>query len=509
VGLIESQNRKHPLVYGATTDDQGRFEIKQVDANTYTFFASHSGYLEQRYKAKGTNREDDGVALTLTANQQVTDVLFRLVRAGVITGKVVDDNGEAMMGVSVSVMHRPTEEEREEDGLRSRKSELTTVSVGETDDRGEYRVYGLKPGEYYVKAAETGQSMNRYGPMADGNDSWLLEFLGTQFAPLYYPGVLQMDQAQAITLRAGDEVQADFAMRHIKLVEVAGKVIAPDGSTPTRSYIHLEQLGVSDWGGELSGPVDSEGKFSIKGVPPGSYLVRASFSEKDQFYVTQQKIEVGDEKIDSLVLTFGTGAAIHGRVVTANGSPLPAGRINVHLQSTDEDSDGAFGHAVADKDGSFVVNGVVDGSYSLMSFGPAPGWFVKSAHLGNEDVFQDGIHVENSAAKGNLLIVISSDGAEIEGTITDKNTNEALPGVQVRARAEPSTDFNRVRLSESGTDQNGHFVLKYVPPGKYTVTAKIPASGGVSAVKSDPVVVTVGDREHRALDIKLEVPKPE
>src|SRR5215471_777302 len=62
VGLIESQNRKHPLVYGATTHDQGRFEIKQVDANTYTFFASHPGYLEQRYKAKGTNREDDGVA---------------------------------------------------------------------------------------------------------------------------------------------------------------------------------------------------------------------------------------------------------------------------------------------------------------------------------------------------------------------------------------------------------------------------------------------------------------
>jgi hypothetical protein len=78
--------------------------------------------------------------LSLVPTQEVTDVLFRLVRAGVITGKVVDDAGGPMFGVSVMVLHTPSEEEREEYGPRFKKVEMTTASVTQTDDRGEYRI---------------------------------------------------------------------------------------------------------------------------------------------------------------------------------------------------------------------------------------------------------------------------------------------------------------------------------------------------------------------------------
>jgi hypothetical protein len=78
------------------------------------------------------------------------------------------------------------------------------------------------------------------------------------------------------------------------------------------------------------------------------------------------------------------------------------------------------------------------------------------------------------------------------------------------ARADPPTQYNGFHLREASTDQNGHHILKDVPPGKFTVRAKIPSSGaGVPAVKSDPVAVTLGDREHRALDFKLTLPKSE
>jgi protocatechuate 3,4-dioxygenase beta subunit len=135
---------------------------------------------------------------------------------------------------------------------------------------------------------------------------------------------------------------------------------------------------------------------------------------------------------------------------------------------------------------------------------------VKSAHLGNDDVLQNGVQVEGGAAKGSLEIVVSSDGAQIEGTVSDSDKNQPLAGVQVKLRADPETDYNREHFRQAATDQNGHYVLRDLPPGKYKVSAKMASTGsGVPPIKSDPVAVSVGEREHRALDIKLTVPKGE
>jgi hypothetical protein len=63
------------------------------------------------------------------------------------------------------------------------------------------------------------------------------------------------------------------------------------------------------------------------------------------------------------------------------------------------------------------------------------GWFVKSARLGNEDAFQKGVQVEDGAAKGNLEIVVSNEGAQLEGTVTDSEKNEPLAAAQIRLRS--------------------------------------------------------------------------
>ena len=104
VGLVQADTRDHPQVYGDTTDNEGHFELKKVVAGRYRFFASHIAYLEQTYQARGTEHRR-GAMLSLIAGQEITDVLFRLVGAGVITGKVVDDTGEPMIRVNVTVLH--------------------------------------------------------------------------------------------------------------------------------------------------------------------------------------------------------------------------------------------------------------------------------------------------------------------------------------------------------------------------------------------------------------------
>src|SRR5271166_4177105 len=109
-------------------------------------------------------------------------------------------------------------------------------------------------------------------------------------------------------------------------------------------------------------------------------------------------------------------------------------------------------------------------------WGLEQGWFVKSAHVGSADVLQNGVQVENGAASGRLEIVISSAGAQVEGTVNDSDQNQPLTGVYIEATADPQTDYNRSRFCENVTDQNGHFVLKNVPPGKYKVSAKMPSA---------------------------------
>lgn len=509
VALIQANERRHPLVYATTTDNEGHFEIKQIESGRYEFFASHIGYLEQHYQAK-TADADEGTVLSLTSGQDVNDAMFRLIRAGVITGKVVDDTGEPMMNVSVSVLHKPSDEEREQEGPRAKKLEMTSVSTVATDDRGEYRIYGLKPGEYFVKAVETGEGVMFFGQAQDDLDAMVLRELGSQYAPVFYPGVLQMDQAQAVTLSAGEAAQADLAMRRMKMVEVAGRVIGPDGVPAVRAYVRLSQPGVADWGGELGGGTDSKGEFSIKGVAPGSYYINAGTRDKDKYYSARQKIEVGEARIEGLVLNLGGGATIHGRMRTASGAAPSVGRTMIRLQPSAEEGDSTSAGGEVSKDSSFELSGVADGGFALVVYGLEPGWFVKSAHLGNEDVLQNGVQVENGAAKGFLDIVISSDGAQIEGTITDSDKSQPLTGVQVKARVDPPSDYNYSRFRATTTDQNGHFVLKDIPPGKYKVSAKMPSSGGsTSAIKSDPVTINLDEREHRALDIKLKVPESE
>ena len=88
-----------------------------------------------------------------------------------------------MMGVNVSVLHKPSDEEMEDAGPRGKKRELIELSAVTTDDRGEYRAFGLKPGEYYIKATDMPDPPHILGPI-DAMDWTIQREVGSQNAPL-------------------------------------------------------------------------------------------------------------------------------------------------------------------------------------------------------------------------------------------------------------------------------------------------------------------------------------
>jgi hypothetical protein len=93
---------------------------------------------------------------TLKPGEKVSDILFRLVAAAVITGHVTNANGDPMQRIAVVALRRPSEEEMEDDDEPRRyKAQEQPVALAESDDRGQYRIFGLKPGEYFVRAEDT------------------------------------------------------------------------------------------------------------------------------------------------------------------------------------------------------------------------------------------------------------------------------------------------------------------------------------------------------------------
>ena len=123
----------------ATTDEQGAYEFRNVEHGTYTLQCSRNGYVRASYGQKGPNQPP--VRLTVRPGQELKDLDFHLIRGGVISGRVLDAEGEPLSRVQVQVLMRQYMRGQVRLVPRERHS---------TDDRGEYRIFDLPPGRYFV-----------------------------------------------------------------------------------------------------------------------------------------------------------------------------------------------------------------------------------------------------------------------------------------------------------------------------------------------------------------------
>src|SRR5262249_28573159 len=123
-------------------DGQGRFAMQGIVPGKYEFNAQHAGFIDASYGARRPGRQ--GLTLSLEAGQRVTAVVFRMTAQAVITGRIVDSDGDPVQGVSIPpLQYRYTRGKRE----------LSPLRFATTDDLGEYRLFGLAPGRYFLQAS--------------------------------------------------------------------------------------------------------------------------------------------------------------------------------------------------------------------------------------------------------------------------------------------------------------------------------------------------------------------
>jgi protocatechuate 3,4-dioxygenase beta subunit len=500
LALIPEHRTRESQVYAAASDSSGRFIIKDVPAGRYQFLATHTGYVDQYYQSRGA---DSGAILALQAGQEVKDILFRMTLAAVITGRVNDEDGEPIAFVQVVALRRPTEEELEDlKVVSSRSQETLPAGMAQTDDRGQYRIFGLRAGEYYIKAVDQYEPMFQMFQM--GHESVVREALGSQYAPVYYPGVTQIGQAETVLLSSGQEAQAEFAMRRIRTVDISGRVISVDGK-PADVYVSLEEFPTADYGVEHSTTADAKGEFKIKSVAPGSYLLHAqqhSFGADTNYHATQ-KIEVGADNIDSIMLALGRGVSFSGRVRISGTGTIRFEQMLLQLFSQDDQSERAWTRVK--KDGTFQFIDVPDGTFAFRIYGLEENWYLKSVRLGADDLLAKGLDVEKGESSGRIQVVVSNNGAELGGSVTQDE--KPVIGARIRLTPDPETRFNRFRSHTAFTDQSGRFSIVGLAPGQYRVIAKASAPDRENANSSDSESVSLSEHDHKTVELTVAPPQ--
>src|SRR5262249_39664370 len=131
------------------TDSSGHFVIAGVPAGIYHFRASKVGYVEQSYRPNGGDGSTQ--LLALEPGEKLDKVLFRLNRAGVISGRITDENGEPAADVLVEALV-PTNAMTFGPGSRF---PMDRAQYAVTNDLGEYRLFDLPPGRYFVAVTDS------------------------------------------------------------------------------------------------------------------------------------------------------------------------------------------------------------------------------------------------------------------------------------------------------------------------------------------------------------------
>jgi carboxypeptidase family protein len=462
--IAESQNEGGN--YTALTSADGGFRIEGILPGRYHLFVERTGYQE----IDKHHRRTDGRVLTLTAGQELKDLVIRLQAAAVVEGRVTDEDGDPLPEAQVAVLRET---------FVSGHSHWEQAGAERTNDLGEYRVAGLAAGNYFVSVTPPPDFRSWIEtPAATGNAAAVAEKPAlASYQTTYYPGTRDRAQAAPIQLHAGDDFPANFSLVPLPSLTIRGSVVnLPPGST---AAIMLQSR---DFSLVLNGAeMHKDGSFEIRDVSPGAYTILATVDNISVPMMARQALQVASANVEGLQLAPQTGGSIHGRLrleASSGARPDPS-QMFLLLRSADGEDDalGAFtlGQgfstlAHVNADGSYEWKNVPPGHYSVQisEVSAMPDWFLKSVAAGGRDVADSGFSISGGATT--LDLVASANGAAAEGAVTNQN-DEAIADAVVVAVPEAVLRNRPDRYRKTVTDQRGRFSLRGLPPGDYTVFA--------------------------------------
>jgi hypothetical protein len=497
----------------ATTDDTGAFTFRGLPAGRFELQAFKNAYLRASYGAARPERA--GTPVVVKDGEAVTNLSMTIARGGVITGVVRDMRGRPVPGVNVRVLKLGYNAVTGERTLGAPSS----GSAAMTDDRGEYRAYGLPPGGYLVlvapgspsgrgndgirqltraevqQALQAARSGGASAPAAPRpplttSASAAAGAARVNYAPVFHPGATDIRAAATIALGLSEErTGVDIAMELVPTATISGTVTSMSGALPQSLILQLAPAGAHTEmlaGAGLRGPttqLGADGKYAFTGVAPGSYTVKAILGRGRGAAPNQPTqwaaadVQVSGQDLD-IPLTLQPGVAINGRVVFEGSRPAAAELQTLSFALMPPGSGGTplyGGGGRVDAEGRFTFAGVTPDTYQFTTTWNGPGaldrWAIKSSTANGRESFEAPLRV--------------NPGETLEWTVTFTDKPATLTGALKDPGGRAATDYyilvfssdrrhwtpgsRRIRMTRPGTD--GSYSVKGLPPGEYLLAA--------------------------------------
>ena len=246
------------------TDEDGRYVFDGLAPGRYRIDAQKGGFASPFPPDPAAFR-----TIEVAAGQMLAGMNISLQRGAVITGQILDpSSGEPVVGTMVMAMRRPGVAGGPAGLVASGSPRLMPAGQStQTNDLGEFRIFGLPPGEYVVAASRPPNS----GFAPTGGMAAVFSF---------YPGTPDASAAQSVTVAAG-EVATGFVMRLVtpETYQVSGTVVNENGTPVVGAMVMLRNDPRTS--GFIAMPAgtgrsDANGNFVISGIAPGSYQTMAN-----------------------------------------------------------------------------------------------------------------------------------------------------------------------------------------------------------------------------------------
>ena len=430
---------------GTITDDSGRFAFLNVAKSRYVLQVSRTGFVS----SSALYQNDARLGIPFAVDRDLSDLNVRLTPAATISGKVRHSDGEAAVGVTVLAYREFYERNRHEYDVGAR-------SV--TDDNGQYRLFGLPPGHYYVAA--------NYSPF-QGDENVREELVRDSYGQLvvrertvttFLPSSPTLGNATQVTVQAGLDVgTADISLALSRTATIKGKILSgqtgrnAEGATIT--LLREDATGTGYIPYPASVRMVGKGEFEVRGVVPGRYALEARASEGKMTLVKREPVSVGNSFEVNADIVVRPDIELRGMATTGREDSVPA-EAQVMAEPR---GGGAVRSARIDSLGHFSLRIAAGETYDIWLRNAPENTYLQSARIGTVDVMEQGLQLD-SAGEATLTLTTSQNGGTVRGITEPGSTVTLLPDNGLL-----------MRFSETSANEWGLFAFGAVAPGTYRV----------------------------------------
>jgi hypothetical protein len=467
----------------AITADDGTFTVTGLRAGRYLVAAAKDGYVAMTADLMRGGQPPARVTIADAETQKVT---LRLPRGAVITGVILDADGQPAAGIAVTALARRFV------GTQGERRYLTAgTTVSPSDDRGVYRIYGLPEGEYVVAAQPQNRQVGIPGLELRTVSRGAISDRGLVLSQVFHPGATEVGRATRVTVRHGEERSGiDVHLQYVPVATVSGIASAGSGWNPANlTMVRTDE--VPGFEPTRSARADAEGRFTFYAVTPGQYKVLARSTAASPLttsgsplivppgnqVVGAVDVTIEGEDIGNLALTLQPALVISGRIVFEGERPgpeLPQLRSFLPVSLTI----GTAGIATPSlhvEGGRFKAEGIVPGVYRTVGAlqgvrTPIGPWWLKSLVVNGRDLLDAPLDLRQSV--DDAVVTFGDTAGELSGTARDTQGNAAADQVVVVASTDRSTwFFNSRRVVGVRSDAQGRYSIRNLPPGDYRIAA--------------------------------------